>query len=190
MRDIILDVLPIVVSIISLVMSIKKISIETQPTIKCIAIKEDSCIRITCENIGIVKLKDFTLSIKPKNNIVLVHEYQLFQHEYIYPGEINTYDIGYCKEDLSEGVVEYIDISLSYTAKYKKHNENRRIYIATYTSPQNNLYSSLESISYSTNRIANYFDGKNLYQYDRINSAPQETFYEQMNKIINKKKKR
>ena len=48
-----------------------------------------------------------------------------------------------------------------------------------------NIEDSIESISYSNNRIANYIEGRTLFAFDRLNVFPHNSLYKDMKDAIN-----
>lgn len=48
-----------------------------------------------------------------------------------------------------------------------------------------NIEDSIESISYSNNRIANYIEGRTLFTFDRMNVIPKSSLYKDMKDAFN-----
>ena len=44
---------------------------------------------------------------------------------------------------------------------------------------------SIESISYSINRVANYVEGRTLYTFDKMNTIPHSSLYKDMRDAFN-----
>lgn len=48
-----------------------------------------------------------------------------------------------------------------------------------------NIEDSIESISYSNNRMANYIEGRTLFLFDRMNVIPKSSLYKDMKDAFN-----
>lgn len=83
-----------------------------------------------------------------------------------------------------------LDIDISYI----QGNDNKVINYSRTISFKKNIYgknqlsrieNSIESISYSNNRIANYIEGRTLFTFDRLNVFPHNSLYKDMKDAIN-----
>ena len=83
-----------------------------------------------------------------------------------------------------------LDIEISYI----QDHDNKSINYSRTISFKKNIYGrnllsriedSIESISYSNNRLVNYIEGRTLFAFDRLNVLPHNSLYKDMKDAIN-----
>ena len=115
----------------------------------------------------------------------------LFKSEFmLYPTEEVQSIIGIYGERIDKEVFPMLDIDISYI----QGNDNKIINYYRTISFKKNIYGrnqlsriedSIESISYSNNRLANYIEGRTLFAFDRLNVFPHNSLYKDMKDAIN-----
>lgn len=136
-----------------------------------------------------IKLKIQRLKNNGDNNKLMLDD--LFKSEFmLYPTEEVQGIIGIYGERIDTEVFPVLDIDISYI----QGNDNKYINYSRTISFKKNIYGrnqlskiedSIESISYSSNRIANYIEGRTLFASDRLNVLPHNSLYKDMKDAIN-----
>lgn len=140
-----------------------------------------------------IKLKINKLKNNGDNNKLILDD--LFKNEFmLYPTEEVQGIIGIYGERIDKEVFPMLDIDISYI----QGNDNKGINYSRTISFKKNIYGrnqlsrieeSIESISYSNNRIANYIEGRTLFTFDRLNVMPHNSLYKDMKDAINNVKR-
>lgn len=115
----------------------------------------------------------------------------LFKSEFmLYPTEEVQGIIGIYGKRIDKEVFPMLDIEISYI----QDNDNKSINYSRTISFKKNIYGrnilsriedSIESISYSNNRLVNYIEGRTLFAFDRLNVIPHNSLYKDMKDAIN-----
>lgn len=115
----------------------------------------------------------------------------LFKSEFmLYPTEEVQGIIGIYGKRIDKEVFPMLDIEISYI----QDNDNKSINYSRTISFKKNIYGrnllfriedSIESISYSNNRLVNYIEGRTLFAFDRLNVLPHNSLYKNMKDAIN-----
>ena len=115
----------------------------------------------------------------------------LFKSEFmLYPTEEVQGIIGIYGKRIDKEVFPMLDIEISYI----QDNDNKSINYSRTISFKKNIYGrnllfriedSIESISYSNNRLVNYIEGRTLFAFDRLNVLPHNSLYKDMKDAIN-----
>lgn len=115
----------------------------------------------------------------------------LFKSEFmLYPTEEVQGIIGIYGKRIDKEVFPMLDIEISYI----QDNDNKSINYSRTISLKKNIYGrnllsriedSIESISYSNNRLVNYIEGRTLFAFDRLNVLPHNSLYKDMKDAIN-----
>lgn len=115
----------------------------------------------------------------------------LFKSEFmLYPTEEVQGIIGIYGKRIDKEVFPMLDIEISYI----QDNDNKSINYSRTISFKKNIYGrnllfriedSIESISYSNNRLVNYIEGRTLFAFDRLNILPHNSLYKDMKDAIN-----
>ena len=114
----------------------------------------------------------------------------LFKSEFmLYPTEEVQGIIGIYGKRINKEVFPMLDIEISYI----QDNDNKSINYSRTISFKKNIYGrnllsriedSIESISYSNNRLVNYIEGRTLFAFDRLNVLPHNSLYKDMKDAI------
>lgn len=108
----------------------------------------------------------------------------------LYPTEEVQTIVGTYGETMDKEAFPMIDIDISYI----QGNDNKSVNYSRTISFKKNKYGrnhlsriedSIESISYSNNRLANYIEGRTLFTFDRLNIFPHNSLYKDMKDAIN-----
>ncbi|MBQ9833845.1 MAG: hypothetical protein IJO33_01480 [Bacilli bacterium] len=149
---------------------------------------------LAIKNTGMSEAKNINLKIKKlknngDNNKLMLDD--LFKSEFmLYPTEEVQGIIGIYGERIDKEVFPMLDIEISYIEgnDNKNINYSRTIFLKKNIYGRNHLSrieDSIESISYSNNRLANYIEGRTLFAFDRINVFPHNSLYKDMKDAIN-----
>lgn len=151
------------------------------------------------KNSGLTKAKNIKIIINKlyNNGDNNIQEDIIFQ----IPFELSSQEevqgmIGFMEESLANHVFPYIDIKVSYDKPHfiKKVKYERQVFyycsvenrIAVDTGINiNGIEHNINNIHKSTLRIANYFDGNEVYPFDELNVTTDNHFAKDMQKIIN-----
>lgn len=122
------------------------------------------------------------------NNLILDG---LFENKFmLFPEEEVQGTIGHYGGNVQNKCFPIVDVKIS----YHSGNDNKTTeYIRTITFKRNiygrNQFSkiedSIESISYSNNRLANYIEGRTLFRFDKMNTFPHNSLYKDMRDAFN-----
>ena len=136
-----------------------------------------------------IKLDIKKLKNNGDNNKLMLDD--LFKNEFmLYPTEEVQGIIGIYGEKIDKEVFPMLDIDISYI----QGNNNKSINYSRTISFKKNMYGrnrlskiedSIESISYSNNRLANYIEGRTLFAFDRLNTFPHNSLFKDMKDAIN-----
>ena len=161
--------------------------------------EKEMILLLSIKNNGKTEAKDIkidVINLENNGNNELVLD-DLFGKSFeLYPTEEVQGMIGYLDESITKEAFPKLNIKVSYfEGSGKKRIEYDRVisFRKEIYSNNNLLYrlnENIDSISYSNNRIANYLEGKALFKFDKINSYPNSSLYEDMKKAIGNIQKR
>lgn len=161
--------------------------------------EKEMILLLSIKNNGKTEAKDIkidVINLENNGNNELVLD-DLFGKSFeLYPTEEVQGMIGYLDESITQEAFPKLNIKVSYfEGSGKKRIEYDRVisFRKEIYSNNNLLYrlnENIDSISYSNNRIANYLEGKALFKFDKINSYPNSSLYEDMKKAIGNIQKR
>ena len=115
----------------------------------------------------------------------------LFENEFmLFPQEEVQGIIGYYGGNCANKCFPVLDLKISFI---NGNDSKITKYMRTITFKRNiygrNQFSktedSIESISYSINRVANYVEGRTLYTFDKMNTIPHSSLYKDMRDAFN-----
>lgn len=115
----------------------------------------------------------------------------LFKSEFmLYPNEEVQGIVAIFGGNIETHVFPVVEIKVSFL---NGSNNKTTEYIRTITFKRNmneeNLFAkieeSIESISYSNNRLANYIEGRTLFRFDKLNVHPNSSLYKDMKDAFN-----
>lgn len=148
---------------------------------------------LSIQNTGMSEAKNIKINFKRltnngHNNKLMLDS--IFKEEFmLYPKEEVQGIIGFYCDELDINSCPKLDIEVSYV----EGNDNKKVNYPRTISFKRNIYNrnqfwkiedSLESISYSNNRLANYVEGKTLFTFDRINSISTNSLYSDIKDAI------
>ncbi len=120
----------------------------------------------------------------------------IFKSEFmLYPAEEIQGTIAIYSESIDTISFPYIDVNVSYV----EGNDDKTINYSRTISFKRNIYSrnqlsriedSIESISYSSNRLANYIEGRTFFTFDRINALPNSSLKKDIKNALSSKKEK
>ena len=136
-----------------------------------------------------IKIK--VLNIKNNGTHNQLNLDELFNNEFVlYPTEEVQGIIAYSGNSLDEDFCPIIDVEISFlngidgklTEYIRTIAFRRNIYDRNKLSK---IEDSIESISYSNNRLANYMEGRTLFRFDKLNVFPHNSLYKDMKDAFN-----
>lgn len=136
-----------------------------------------------------IKIKVLNIKNNGKHNQLSLDE--LFNNEFVlYPTEEVQGIIAYSGNNLDEDFCPIIDVEISFlngidgklTEYIRTISFRRNIYDRNRLSK---IEDSIESISYSNNRLANYMEGRTLFRFDKLNVFPHNSLYKDMKDAFN-----
>ena len=108
----------------------------------------------------------------------------------LYPTEEVQGMVGFSGASIEEKVFPTIDVKVSYLngndnkdVKYSRTISFKKIIYGR--NPLSRIEDSIESISYSNNRLANYIEGRTLFTFDKLNVFPNNSLYKDIKDAIN-----
>ena len=129
-----------------------------------------------------IKIKIKKMKNNGDNNRLMLDD--LFKNEFmLYPTEEVQGIVGFYGETIDKPVFPTLDIEISYIeGNDNKISFKKNIYGRNQFSK---IEDSIESISYSNNRLANYIEGRTLFTFDKLNVLPHNSLYRDMKDAIN-----
>lgn len=152
--------------------------------------------RLECENTGKTGIKDLKITLLGQeetiNDLHLGNEYN--RGLTLYPNEKICHSIGIKQQEDSD-IILHLEISYSFCNSNKTVSSFRRdVCFSDFSRDDketriiNEISKELNEISYSNNRLANYFEGRTLFKFDEISSFPNGSFYEDLKSAVNNQK--
>lgn len=156
--------------------------------------QDNSLLLLSVKNTGKSEAKNIKLDILEMDNNGASNELMLddlFKNVFmLYPNEEVQGMVGIYGERIDVEAFPKINIKVSYVAG----NDNKKVnYVRTISFKKNidkknelsKIEDAIESISYSSNRLTNYIEGRTLFQCDRIDALPKSSLYRDMKDAIN-----
>ena len=152
---------------------------------------------LTMKNTGQSEARDIKINFEKIINNGEVNDFKLldevFKNEMtLYPNEKIVGRVTKSGSNIFTNIAPVISVEISYVKgnTQKKEQYNRNIcYSGETDNPIENrlldISSKLKEISYSCNRLANYFSGNWLLTIDEMNIQPQRNFYQDMRDASN-----
>lgn len=184
----------LIVTIVSNIKNNKRYINSLKPLLSFEFYQINGMLVLAVKNTGMTEATKIKLKIKKiknngDNNKLMLDD--LFKSEFmLYPTEEVQGIIGIYGERIDKEVFPMLEIDISYI----QGNDNKDINYSRTISFKKNIYGrnqlsriedSIESISYSNNRIANYIEGRTLFAFDRLNVFPHNSLYKDMKDAIN-----
>ena len=196
--SIIVAVIAIVVNIVSGYKNHKQYIESLKPLLAFDLYEMNGFLILSIKNVGQSEARSIKLHIKHiKNNGDKNEIYQepLFNSDFmLYPSEEVQGVVAVSGGNIACTICPAIDISIS----FQEGNDNQFVEYSRTIHFKRNIYTknrlskiedSIESISYSNNRIANYIEGRTLFTYDKINVMPHNSLYKDMQDAFNNVKR-
>lgn len=152
-------------------------------------LQQDGILYLTIENTGQSLAKDIRINIKELYDNGDRNEFgldNLFNRKfYLFPKEKVQGIIGLCGGNMEQPAFPYIEVDITYIKGNDEKTENYSCTISftrihEETNNLKNLETSLKSISYSNNRMANYIEGRTLFAFDERNVLPKSSLAKDM----------
>lgn len=184
----------LIVTVISNIKNNKRYINNLKPLLSFDFYQINGMLVLTVKNNGMTEAININLKIQRlknngDNNKLILDD--LFKNELmLYPTEEVQGIIGIYGKKIDKEAFPVLDIDISYI----QGNDNKVINYSRTISFKKNIYgknqlsrieNSIESISYSNNRIANYIEGRTLFTFDRLNVFPHNSLYKDMKDAIN-----
>ena len=184
-------------SIISNYKSNKRYIDSLKPLLSFELYQTNGILLLAIKNTGMSEAKKIRITINEifnnGNNKDLVLD-DIFKNEFmLYPTEEVQGTIAMYDNSIDTVSFPCIDLNISYI----EGNDSKNINYSRTVSFKRNIYSrnqlsriedSIESISYSNNRLANYIEGRTFFTFDRINALPKSSLYKDIKDALNCKK--
>lgn len=149
---------------------------------------------LSIKNTGQTEAKNIRIEIselRDNGKYNKLHLDNLFKTEFmLYPTEEVQGMVGFSGESIEENVFPTIDVKVSYLngndnkdVKYSRTISFKKIIYGR--NPLSRIEDSIESISYSNNRLANYIEGRTLFTFDKLNVFPNNSLYKDIKDAIN-----
>lgn len=191
-------IIAIIVNIVSSHKNHKQYIESIKPLFSFAFYESKGALLLSVKNTGKSEAKDIDLNIQEIRNNGDKNELRLdglFKKSFmLYPLEEVQGIVAYSAENINNEIFPTIDITVSYL----KGNDNKIMkYSRTITfkrniydrNPLSKIEDSIESVSYSNNRIANYMEGRTLFRLDKINVLPHNSLYKDMKDAFNNVKR-
>lgn len=152
--------------------------------------------RLECENTGKTGIKDLRITLLGQEGAT--SELRL-NNEYargltLYPNEKICRSIG-IKQPENNDIILHLEMSYSFcNCKKKIVSFKRDVCFSDFSRDDkevriiSEISKELNEISYSNNRLANYFEGRTYFKFDEVSSFPNGSFYEDLKCAVNNQK--
>lgn len=186
--------LALIATIVSNIKNNKRYINSLKPLLSFEFYQFNGMLLLAVKNTGMSEATKIKLNIKKiknngDNNKLMLDD--LFKNEFmLYPTEEVQGIVGIYGERIENDAFPMLDIDISYV----QGNDNKSVKYPRTISFKKNIYGrnhlsriedSIESISYSNNRLANYIEGRTLFAFDRLNVFPHNSLYKDMKDAIN-----
>ena len=170
--------------------------IESLSPLLSFQLTNDGLLMLTMKNTGHSEAKNIKIVFKDIRNNGEKNEFvldKLFENEItLYPNEKVVGHIAIAGANISTTIAPVVEVEVSYikgNTKKKEHYIRNISYAGTDDNPiedrLRDINSKLREISYSSNRMANYFSGNWLLPMDIINLRPERNLYQDMKDVKN-----
>lgn len=196
-----ISILSVLVAIIAVVVNIiynhkdRKQYIESlKPLLSFELYESNGLLLLSVKNTGKSEAKNIKLDIKSIRNNGDHSDLELddlFRRKFmLYPEEEVQGIIAISRVNLNENIFPVVDITISFLKgnDHKKTTYSRTITFKRTLKEKNQLSKieeSIESISYSNNRLANYIEGRTLYVFDKKNVSANNSLFKDMKDAMN-----
>lgn len=192
--SLIVAVIAVIVTIIINVRENKKYINSLKPLLSFSLYEMNGLLLLLMKNNGQSEAKNIRIKVIELKNNGNSSELMLdpiFNDEFmLYPTEEVQGIIAISGRNVETDIFPEVKLNISFI----EGNDNKNIeYCRTITFKRQikekdrleNIEDSIESISYSNNRIANYIEGRTLFTFDRMNVIPKSSLYKDMKDAFN-----
>lgn len=192
--SLIISIIALITNIITNIKNHKQYIESLKPLLSFDFFEMNGVLLLSIKNMGQTEAKNIRIEISElKNNGKYnnLHLDDLFKNEFmLYPTEEVQGMVGFFGANIEENVFPVIDVKVSYLngndnkdIKYSRTISFKKIIYGR--NPLSKIENSIESISYSNNRLANYIEGRTLFTFDKLNVFPNNSLYKDMKDAIN-----
>lgn len=206
--SLIISILVCIFTFVFNIKTLKNYNNSIQPVLRCSFFKNKSQLFLSIKNVGKTEASNIIISdliLSPLVDEIGYKENNIFSNSFnLLPEEEVIGEIGHFIESVNVNL-STISPFLSFEIKYKNQNFfskevvlKKELLLNNYIFPELSVKTDLDaykiqdylmSIGNANTRLANYFDGNTLFQFDRLNVMPKFRFQEDIEKI-NKKRNR
>ncbi|MCI9366607.1 MAG: hypothetical protein HFJ54_09065 [Clostridia bacterium] len=192
--SLIVAIIAVIVTIIINVRENKKYINSLKPLLSFSLYEMNGLLLLLVKNNGQSEAKNIrieVLELKNNGNNSKLMLDAIFKDEFmLYPTEETQGIIAISGKNIETNIFPEVKLNISFI----EGNDNKKIeYCRTITFTRKmeekdrleNIEDSIESISYSNNRIANYIEGRTLFTFDRMNVIPKNSLYKDMKDAFN-----
>lgn len=181
---------------ISQTRQIQKESIK--PAISFFFFSKEGEYRLECENTGKSGVKNLKIKLLSQKGTLneLSFKNTIYEKSLtLYPNEKISAIIGMMTINENNDVILNIEISYEDCVTHEKISFLKKdIVLSDYSQNNkeililNNIATKLNEISYSNNRMANYFEGRTFFKWDEQTAFPNGSFYEDLRDAVHNQK--
>ena len=184
--------------------TLKNYNNSIQPVLRCSFFKNKEKLFLSIKNVGKTEASKVVISdliLSPLMDEIEYKENNIFKNSFnLLPEEEVIGEIGYFIENINVNL-STVSPFLSFKIKYNNQNFfskevvlNKELLLNNYIFPELSVKTDLDTykiqdylrgIGNANTRLANYFDGNILFQYDSINTMPKTTFQKDIEKLNN-----
>lgn len=189
-----ISIIALIANIITNIKNNKQYIESLKPLLSFDFFEMDGILLLAIKNTGKTEAKNIKIEILKLNNNGEYNELHLDglfkNHFMLYPTEEVQGIVGYSGASIEKEIFPIIDVKISYINgnDKKEVSYNRTISFKKTVYGRNvlsKIEDSVESISYSNNRLANYIEGRTLFRFDKLNVFPNNSFYKDLKDAIN-----
>lgn len=192
--SLIVAIIAVIVTIIINVRENKKYINSLKPLLSFSLYEMNGLLLLLVKNNGLseaknVKIEVLELKNNGNNNKLMLDA--IFNEVFmLYPTEETQGIIAISGRNIETDIFPQVKLNISFI----EGNDDKKIeYYRTITFTRKmeeknrleNIEDSIESISYSNNRMANYIEGRTLFTFDRMNVIPKSSLYKDMKDAFN-----
>lgn len=192
--SLIVAIIAVIVSIVTYIRENKKYINSLKPLLSFSLYEMNGLLLLAIKNNGqseATNIKIEVLELKNNGNKNELMLDKLFKEEFmLYPTEETQGIIAISGRNVETEICPHVKLKITFV----EGNDNKKIeYLRTIIFKRKiserdrleNIEDSLESISYSNNRMANYIEGRTLFTFDRKNVIPRSSLYKDMKDAFN-----
>lgn len=192
--SLIVTIIAVIVTIIINVRENKKYINSLKPLLSFSLYEMNGLLLLLVKNNGLSEAKNIKIEVlelkNNGNNSKLMLDAIFSEVFMLYPTEETQGIIAISGRNIETDIFPQVKLSISFV----EGNDDKKVeYCRTITFTRKmeeknrleNIEDSIESISYSNNRMANYIEGRTLFSFDRMNVIPRSSLYKDMKDAFN-----